>query len=109
MSSHSSISSASSVPAFVHNLNLDALASLATHARGKDMACAIDAVPKIGAFNVVYFIEFTDGVRWVARIPIAPWSEALTKRMTLDRVSLDFIGTKCVLPLLTRGWSPMRL
>jgi hypothetical protein len=56
-------------------------------------------MPKVGAFNVVYFLEFSDGVRWVARIPIVPWSEALRKRMSLDRISLDFIGAKYVLSL----------
>ncbi|KAJ7120939.1 kinase-like domain-containing protein, partial [Mycena epipterygia] len=66
-----------------------------------DIACVIDAVPKVGAFDVVYFLEFTDGVRWVARIPIAPWSEALRKRMSLDRDSLDFIGTNTTMPVPT--------
>ncbi|KAJ7151129.1 hypothetical protein C8R46DRAFT_1123364 [Mycena filopes] len=85
----SSASSASSVPSFVKDLDLHALASLATKTRSGDIDCAVDATPKVGAFNVVYFLEFADGLRWVARIPIAPWSEALQKRMSLDRISLD--------------------
>ncbi|KAJ7222194.1 kinase-like domain-containing protein [Mycena pura] len=101
MSDHSSASSASSasVPSFVDNLNLNTLAFLATNARTGGVACVVDAVPKIGAYNVVYFLEFSDGVRWVARLPIAPWSEALRKRMSLDRISLDFIGTNTTIPV----------
>ncbi|KAJ7102585.1 kinase-like domain-containing protein [Mycena belliarum] len=100
MSSRSSISSnGTSVPSFVQRLDLEALASLATQAREGHLACVVEEVPKFGAFNVVYFLKFSDGVRWVARIPIAPWSEALSKRMSLDRVSLDFIGTNTTIPV----------
>jgi hypothetical protein len=77
LSSISSATSAASIQSFVHKLNLDALASPATHVRSGHLAYVIDALPEIGAFNVVYFFEFTDGVRWVTRTPIAPWSEAL--------------------------------
>ncbi|KAJ7211042.1 kinase-like domain-containing protein [Mycena haematopus] len=99
MSSRSSASFVSSTPSFVLNFNLEALASLATQTRSGNIACVVDPVPKVGAFNVVYFLQFTDGVRWVARIPIAPWSEALRKRMSLDRVSLDFISTHTTIPV----------
>ncbi|KAJ6577301.1 kinase-like domain-containing protein [Mycena capillaripes] len=102
MSSHSSVSSAasaSSAPSFARNLDLAALASLASQTRTGDIACVVDPVPKVGSFNVVYFLQFADGVRWVARLPIAPWSEALRKRMSLDRLSLDFIGTNTTIPV----------
>ncbi|KAJ7778650.1 kinase-like domain-containing protein [Mycena maculata] len=96
MPDHSSLSP---TPSFVYNLNLDVLATLATQARNGDIACVVDPVPKLGSFNVVYFLEFADGVRWVARIPISPWSEALRKRMSLDRIALDFVGTKTTIPV----------
>ncbi|KAJ7755883.1 kinase-like domain-containing protein [Mycena metata] len=99
-SGHSSPSCASeSVPSFVDYLDLDVLSSLATQTRSGEIKCTVDPTPKIGAFNVVYFLEFTDGVRWVARIPIPPWSEALQKRMSLDRISLDFIGNNTTIPV----------
>ncbi|KAJ7739884.1 hypothetical protein B0H16DRAFT_1729261 [Mycena metata] len=44
-------------------------------------------------------LEFSDGVRWVARIPIPPWSEALQKRRSLDHISLDFIGNNTTIPV----------
>ncbi|KAJ7755879.1 kinase-like domain-containing protein [Mycena metata] len=99
-SGHSSPSCASeSVPSFVDYLNLDVISSLATQTRSGEIKCTVDPTPKIGAFNAVYFLEFTDGVRWVARIPIPPWSEALQKRMSLDRISLDFIGNNTTIPV----------
>ncbi|KAJ7739875.1 kinase-like domain-containing protein [Mycena metata] len=98
-SGHSSPSSTSSIPSFVDHIDLDVLSSLATQTRSGEIKCTVDPAPKIGAFNVVYFLEFTDGVRWVARIPIPPWSEALQKRMSLDRISLDFIGNNTTIPV----------
>ncbi|KAJ6491774.1 kinase-like domain-containing protein [Mycena vitilis] len=100
MSTHSSICSAtSSAPSLVNTISLETLASLATQTRGGDIACVVDPVYRIGGYNVVYFLEFTDGVRWVARLPIAPCSEALSKRMSLNRISLDFIGTHTTIPV----------
>ncbi|KAJ7668742.1 kinase-like domain-containing protein [Mycena polygramma] len=100
MSTHSSVPSASSVPSFVNTISLETVASLAKQTRGGDITCVVDPVYKIGAFNVVYFLEFTDGVRWVARLPIAPLcSAALSKRMSVDRISLDFIGTNTTIPV----------
>ncbi|KAF8968817.1 hypothetical protein BDZ97DRAFT_1798229 [Flammula alnicola] len=99
----SASSSASSAPSFIERIDLKAIASLATAARYRAISltvlCTIDPVPKIGAFNVVWFIDFADGVQWVLRTPIAAWSPTLEKRLRSDIIAVQLIQSRTKVPI----------
>ncbi|KAH7930416.1 hypothetical protein BV22DRAFT_1191246 [Leucogyrophana mollusca] len=97
--SASSTASSDSAPSFVNHLDFTALASLATKARGQSISCTVDQAYKIGAFNIVWFIDFADGVQWVARVPIASWSPMLERAMRSDMTALKLITTRTSLPV----------
>ncbi|KAJ7814112.1 kinase-like protein, partial [Mycena olivaceomarginata] len=100
---HLSASPSSSVPSFVERIDLDAIAAVATAARSRStslsVACTVTTIPKLGAFNVVWFIDFADGVQWVLRTPIAEWSPALEKRLRSDIFAMQFMQNRTSIPI----------
>jgi hypothetical protein len=39
------------------------------HSIDSSFTCALDPEPLFGGYNLVYTITFSDGVKWVARVP----------------------------------------
>ena len=72
--------------------------SLATAARCRSesltVLCTVSPVPKLGAYNVVWFIDFADGVQWVLRTPISEWSSTLEKRLQSDIIGMQLIQSR---------------
>ena len=95
----------SSCPSFIERLDISALASLATTARREgsnidvNVKCSVMTPPKIGAYNVVFILEFSDGVKWIARTPILEWSPTLQDRLRRDIISMQFVQSKTKLPV----------
>jgi aminoglycoside phosphotransferase (APT) family kinase protein len=101
-------SDVSKPPSFVERLDLVILASLAVSTRTSltgqilsDVSCTVDSPPVVGGYNVVFFITFSDGVRWVCRIPITEWSSILEERLRMDLACLQFIERRTSIPVPT--------
>jgi hypothetical protein len=109
-SSHSDASNVSDdVPSFVQRLDLAALASLALKTRtnldgqlDSEITCSVISPPVVGGYNIVFFLAFSDEVRWVCRIPILEWSPVFEKRLRTDIACLRFIarGTSIPVPIV---------
>jgi hypothetical protein len=97
------LSASSSTPSFIDQIDFGAIASLAIAARHRTTSltipCSVDPVPKTGSFNVVWFVDFADGVRWVLRTPIAEWSPTLEKHLRSDIVGMQFIQSSTTIPI----------
>lgn len=103
MSDHLS-SASSSAHSFIERVDLETIASLATAAYCKLTSpttpnCTVTPVPKVGGFNVVWFVDFANGDQWVFRTPITEWSPLLEKRMRADIITMKFIRSKTSIPI----------
>ncbi|KAJ7068739.1 hypothetical protein C8F01DRAFT_1247232 [Mycena amicta] len=76
---HLSASSFSSTPSFVHRIDLETIAAVATAA--------------------LWFIDFVDGAQWVLRTPIAEWNIALEKCMRSDIIGMQLIQSRTSIPI----------
>jgi aminoglycoside phosphotransferase (APT) family kinase protein len=76
---------------------------LATVARQRTttltIPCTVLPVPKSGSFNVVWFIDFADGVQWVFRTPIADWTPILERRLQWDIAGMQIIQSRTTIPI----------
>ena len=90
--------------------NFDALAVLATKCRQEqlddghcaDLQCTIESPPKAGAANAVFTIQFSDGVKWVARVPgrgVTDWGALDAQEMTSDIGIKRLIRSKTEIPI----------
>ena len=89
----------------ISSIPLPALAALATRircqystedGREKSYKCTVIQPPKCGSFNLVYVLEFTDGVKWIARIP------ATGKHGQFTQTSLRAIRSEALTMLFLR-------
>jgi len=74
----------------------------ATHPHiSPNIDCNILTPPRVGAFNIVYEVSFSDGVRWAIRIPAKGdvSSPATARSMHLDIVAQRLISSKTAIPL----------
>jgi hypothetical protein len=107
MSDHCSesnhLSASSSTHSFIDRVDLKKIVSLAAAAHHRTTSltvpCTITPIPKVGAFNVVWFIDFADGVQWVFRTPIAEWSPTLEKRLRSDIIGMQLIQSRTNIPI----------
>lgn len=103
MSDSNRLSVSSSTPSFVDRVDLTTIASLAEAAHKQsstiDALCTVTPVPKVGAFNVVWFLDFSNGAQWVLRTPIAEWRPSLKKRMESDIVATRLIQNSTIIPI----------
>jgi aminoglycoside phosphotransferase (APT) family kinase protein len=69
----------------------------------QSLSCSINPAPLKGSYNVGYVIEFSDGVKWVARIPGkgAEFEELDIKKMDTDYQTVRFIKACTSIPLPT--------
>ncbi|PPR05610.1 hypothetical protein CVT26_009132 [Gymnopilus dilepis] len=94
---------ASPYPAFVESMDLQIITTLASVARQRltslNVQCTVDPNPKIGAFNAVWFINFSDGMHWVLRTPLIDWSPILEKRLHSDMIAMKLIQSRTEIPI----------
>jgi hypothetical protein len=64
-----------------------------------DLSCIASTPPGVGSFNIVYKLTFSDGIKWVIRIP-ALFSPACSRTFYLDIMSQRLISSKTSIPLL---------
>jgi hypothetical protein len=65
------------------------------------LACAIDPEPVAGSYNIVYFINFSDGVKWIARIPGkgTSFDELDARKMNSEYNTMKYIQSKTTIPV----------
>ena len=87
-------------------INFEALKAYAlkfrAHLSGPtDLTCVLDEKPMRGGFNVVYVVHFSDGCRWIARIPInAPNFGALEKqKMDSEYHTMRYLRSDLQIPI----------
>jgi len=100
-SSSSSASSAGSddPPSLVEHINLEHLALVATKTHPEGLTCTVNPHFETGSFNVVWFLEFSNGDQWVARVPRAPWSPMLERRLRSDMLGYELISHRTSIPI----------
>jgi hypothetical protein len=54
---------------------------------------------EVGCFNVIWFLEFSNGEQWVARVPRASWSPMLERRMRSDMLGYELIARRTSIPM----------
>ena len=64
-------------------------------------SCVVSTPPRTGAFNIVYELSFSDGVKWAIRIPAKGdvFSPPRSHALHLDIVAHCFISAKTSIPL----------
>ena len=67
----------------------------------RDLSCCISPKALMGSYNIVYVINFSDGVTWVARIPGKglEFEELDLKKMETDYQTMRYIKTHTSIPL----------
>jgi len=98
-SSHGSLDSECGPPPVVERINLDCLSLLATNSHPKSLTCTVSPHFEAGSFNVVWFLEFSNGDQWVARVPQAPWSPMLERRLRSDMLGYELIACRTSIPI----------
>lgn len=109
-------------------LNLDAIKKIAKVCRAKELAassaeltitggdsleCEIDAEPMYGSFNLVYVIRWSDGVKWVVRIPQNGCQFTMLDVAKMDSVygTIELIRKRTTVPIpqvFFHTWMPDR-
>ena len=66
-----------------------------------DLSCTVDNEPKHGSYNIVYFITFSDGIRWVARFPGhgLRFTDLDKTKMNGEYHTMRYIKAKTTIPL----------
>jgi aminoglycoside phosphotransferase (APT) family kinase protein len=66
-----------------------------------DLSCIASTPPGVGSFNIVYKLTFSDGIKWVIRIPAEGdvFSPARSRTFYLDIMSQRLISSKTSIPL----------
>ncbi|KAI0369074.1 hypothetical protein BV20DRAFT_1122413 [Pilatotrama ljubarskyi] len=120
-SSGSSASSANTVSDFIQSLDLDTIRTLAVAVRTKAalrssappvvdvpvsppsaspvVSCTVVTPPRHGGYNVVYNLEFCDGLSWVIRIPFEEWGPVDARCMQLDITAMEYISSHTTIPI----------
>ncbi|RDX51458.1 hypothetical protein OH76DRAFT_1470902 [Lentinus brumalis] len=91
----------------IRELDSDLVCSLALTIRCRapvvpnspDFTCSIPSSPKRGSYNVVYEVEFSDGISWAVRTPCLPWNVKRERTMQHDMVGLQYVSDHTTLPV----------
>ena len=101
----------------INTINLEALAMAATENRSKwdnsrktlpstenlqNLSCTIQEPPLIGSFNLAYVILFSDGVKWIARIPgsgVSTFGPLDAQKLLSDIGTTSLIRTATSIPI----------
>ncbi len=84
----------------IRELDSDLVYSLALTIRSRapivpnsqNLTCSVAGTPRQGGFNVVYEVEFSDGVSWAVHIPCRSWNVKRERTMQLDMVGLQYVS-----------------
>ena len=98
-SSHNSLDSECDPPSVVERINLDCLSLLAIHSHPEGLPCTVSPLFEVGSFNVIWFLVFSNGDQWVARVPQAPWSPMLERRLRSDMLGYELIARRTSIPI----------
>ncbi|KAI9067454.1 hypothetical protein FKP32DRAFT_261680 [Trametes sanguinea] len=114
MTSPTSRRSASEEPAeaFIRSVDIAAIRDLALNIRiaqistdssplAGDISCSVFTPPKYGSYNVVYELQFSDGVAWAMRLPFSEWTPLAARNMELDMMALNYIVSQVPIPIPT--------
>jgi aminoglycoside phosphotransferase (APT) family kinase protein len=66
-----------------------------------DVSCIASTPPRVGSFNIVYKLTFSDGIKWVIRVPAEGdvFSPAHSRTLHLDIISQRLIFYKTSIPV----------
>ncbi|KAI9059521.1 hypothetical protein FKP32DRAFT_1679786 [Trametes sanguinea] len=107
-SSASSILSNATLHDFIHGLDLAVIRDLAIAARRASpgvpeppdgLSCHVVTPAKSGSYNVVFELDFSDGVSWVIRIPIDEWDPIDARCMNFDIIAMEYIVGRTSVPI----------
>ena len=76
--------------------------SSATSTLSENLACIVQTPPLIGSFNLAYVILFSDGVKWIARIPgsgISTFGHLEAQRLLSNIRTTTFIRSCTSIPI----------
>jgi aminoglycoside phosphotransferase (APT) family kinase protein len=75
--------------------------SIPPHLPGENMSCSVDPNSVGGSYNIVYFIAFSDGVKWIARVPgKGPFfTELDVRKMNSDYQTMRHILSSTSIPV----------
>lgn len=100
-----SFSSLINFPSFVDEIDKESLTRLAIQVRTSQtprtnqIFCEVKPVPKAGPYNIVFELEFSDNVKWVARIPITYYTPALESHIRSDVDGMRFLHSNTCIPI----------
>ncbi|KAI0359523.1 hypothetical protein OH77DRAFT_1571028 [Trametes cingulata] len=115
-SSESAASSADTIANFIESLDVDAIRTLVLAARGEAetpsstppvdilpappvVSCRVVTPPRHGGYNVVYNLDFLDGLSWIIRIPFEEWGPVDARCMELDIIAMQYISSHTSIPI----------
>ncbi|OAR03119.1 hypothetical protein LLEC1_06176 [Akanthomyces lecanii] len=83
--------------AFIQALQPEAIEALASH-HNDGKPCKI-FYRLHGSFNVCYFVEFEDGIRWTVRVPITPRLFQPWEKLQSEVATLNYIRSQTSIPV----------
>ncbi|KAI5776923.1 phosphotransferase enzyme family-domain-containing protein, partial [Geopyxis carbonaria] len=92
----------------INSINFDALTSLASMTRrarnpslSAEVSCSVQFPPMYGSSNLVYVLAFSDGVKWIARIPgkAATFGPLNVLRMSSDIGTISLLRARTSIPI----------
>lgn len=81
--------------------NHDSHKSKAAYTTADDLTCIIQTPPLIGSFNLAYVILFSDGVKWIARVPgsgVSSFGQLEAQRLLSSIHTAAFIRSSTSIP-----------
>ena len=82
--------------------NHDSHKSKAAYTTADDSTCVIQTPPLIGSFNLAYVILFSDGVKWIARVPgsgVSSFGQLEAQRLISSIHTAAFIRSSTSIPI----------
>lgn len=95
----------SAIMASINPLRLQELALTTRRKLYNDLppetSCIVSTPPRMGSFNVVYELIFSDGIKWAIRLPAAGnvFSPSRLRSFSLDIVTQRFLSSKTSIPV----------
>ena len=72
-------------------------------ANAERTACTVSPKPLFGSFNILYAIEFADGVRWLVKVPAdgfrGRWKESDAQDITSEALTMQLVRRKTTIPV----------
>jgi len=69
----------------------------------RNIHCTVSSKPLFGSYNILYPIEFADGVRWLIKIPAkgysGRWTDSDARAITSEALTMRLVKQKTTIPL----------